>query len=93
MQGTITPAQWEETLRCWDHRCAYCRKRGKMTIDHIVPVSRGGANDIENVVSACKACNDRKNNVPLGVFLERQGVPWAEFVRRYRQADEFAQAA
>lgn len=43
--------------------CAYCgRKDLRLTIDHIIPKSRGGATDFENCVSACKPCNNKKNN-------------------------------
>ena len=56
------------------YRCAYCgrnmrdqhRRRGKQrvkpTVDHIVPVSRGGKNTWTNTVCACPACNQRKAN-------------------------------
>lgn len=43
--------------------CQYCGAqpgRGNLTIDHIVPRSRGGATSWENVVAACRDCNHRK---------------------------------
>ena len=43
--------------------CYYCHKRfGKdqMTMDHIVPISRGGKSRKGNIVAACKECNNRK---------------------------------
>ncbi len=41
--------------------CAYCGcDGGKLTIDHIVPKSRGGMTSFENCVSACRPCNTRK---------------------------------
>jgi len=39
--------------------CAYCGARGN-TIDHIVPVSRGGRSTWDNTVLACRRCNHRK---------------------------------
>jgi len=49
------------------YRCAYCgrhrselRGREFLTRDHIIPLSRGGDNSWENVVTACSACNNRK---------------------------------
>ena len=49
-----------------DHyRCQYCGKRGTafdLTLDHILPKSRGGRTISENLVSACQACNGRKGN-------------------------------
>jgi len=50
-----------------DYTCQYCGKyqsalRGRqfLTRDHIVPLSRGGANSWENVVTSCSVCNNRK---------------------------------
>lgn len=43
------------------HTCQYCgRETRDLTIDHVVPRFRGGAHTWENLVSACKACNQRK---------------------------------
>ncbi len=44
-------------------KCAYCRSENKrLTIDHIIPKSRGGLTTFENCVSACKPCNNKKSN-------------------------------
>ncbi|HVL24540.1 MAG TPA: HNH endonuclease [Thermomicrobiales bacterium] len=41
--------------------CQYCGRHGhELTIDHVIPRSRGGLHTWENVVSACKTCNHRK---------------------------------
>ncbi|MGH7744628.1 MAG: HNH endonuclease [Candidatus Dormibacteria bacterium] len=45
--------------------CAYCGQQIKpylLTIDHILPKSRGGKNIWQNAVSACKSCNHAKGN-------------------------------
>lgn len=49
--------------------CQYCgktqaelRPREALTRDHVVPLSRGGANDWSNVVTSCSPCNTRKGN-------------------------------
>ena len=42
-------------------RCAYCGSpRDRLSIDHIIPRSRGGRTTFENCVTACKACNLKK---------------------------------
>jgi len=41
------------------HRCAYCGDRG-ITVDHLLPVSRGGRSTWMNTVAACIRCNQRK---------------------------------
>ena len=45
------------------HLCCYCGSQKRpdlLTRDHIIPVSRGGADSWKNVVTACKPCNQRK---------------------------------
>lgn len=61
----VTVAQWMKILRDFGHRCAYCNKAGKMTIDHVMPLSRGGRHSISNLVPACKACNKNKANLTV----------------------------
>jgi 5-methylcytosine-specific restriction protein A len=46
--------------------CHYCRRAvgvKALTMDHIVPLGRGGRSVRGNVVPACKACNDRKKTL------------------------------
>jgi len=47
--------------RDW-HRCVYCGSSGRLTLDHVVPRSRGGDSVWENVVTSCAPCNLRKGN-------------------------------
>lgn len=44
------------------HRCQYCRSTDRLTIDHVLPKSRGGKDTWENLVAACVPCNNRKGN-------------------------------
>ncbi len=43
-------------------RCVYCGEGGRLTLDHVVPRSRGGSSAWENVVTSCAPCNLRKGN-------------------------------
>ena len=44
-----------------DYTCQYCGERGgKLECDHVMPVSRGGSNELENLATACKKCNRSK---------------------------------
>lgn len=44
-----------------DYVCTYCGERGRaLECDHIVPVSRGGSNDLDNLTTACQPCNRSK---------------------------------
>jgi 5-methylcytosine-specific restriction endonuclease McrA len=45
------------------HTCQYCHYKGEqLTLDHVVPRSRGGGDTWENLVAACVRCNVRKGN-------------------------------
>ena len=56
----VTSKQWDEILRKYNFRCAYCGVQGNMTMDHVIPVSKGGEHSSSNVVPACAECNSRK---------------------------------
>ena len=52
--------------------CAYCGCAGDMEIEHVVPISRGGAHDISNIVPACASCNRSKSaHIMEGWFMEQ----------------------
>ncbi|MGB9702325.1 MAG: HNH endonuclease [Candidatus Kapaibacteriota bacterium] len=44
-------------------QCQYCGKKHiQLTVDHILPKSRGGKDEWENLVTACYECNNKKGN-------------------------------
>ncbi len=45
-----------------NYMCQYCGKRSELTIDHVLPRSRGGKDTWDNVVVACLRCNVTKGN-------------------------------
>lgn len=55
-----------------DHyTCTYCgRKNVKMEIDHIIPVSKGGSDDLSNLTTSCRRCNAQKKDKTLEEFLK-----------------------
>ena len=55
--------------------CYYCGKRlikNEITIDHIVPISKGGLHAGFNIVPACLRCNQSKNNNSVNRFITGQ---------------------
>ncbi len=61
--GDVPAAEWAATLALYGHRCAYCRKgEVKLTIDHVLPLSKGGTHTPDNVVPACGSCNSAKGD-------------------------------
>lgn len=56
------PFNRRNVLRRDFYTCQYCGSRHELTIDHVHPRSRGGRHAWENVVAACRECNQRKGN-------------------------------
>ena len=58
-------------------RCVYCgTSTGRLTLDHVVPRSRGGDSVWENVVTSCAPCNLRKGNrLPEEVSMTLRRLP------------------
>ena len=54
-----------------NYTCFYCgRSDCKMEIDHLLPVSRSGGDDISNLVTSCRRCNAQKHDKTLNEFIE-----------------------
>jgi 5-methylcytosine-specific restriction endonuclease McrA len=65
--GRLPAAQWavvrQRVYERDDFTCTYCGSRGtSLECDHIMPVSRGGSNELENLTTACRPCNRAKRN-------------------------------
>jgi len=70
--------------RISDGVCYYCRRRvgiGALSMDHVVPLGRGGRSVRGNVVPACKDCNSKKQS--------QLPVEWSDYLARLsRPPDE-----
>lgn len=81
-----------------DHTCQYCGRRlpaRELTLDHIVPRSRGGLSTWRNLVVACFPCNDRKGDrllreVGMTLLREPRRPKWSAYLaaRRGRRNHE-----
>ncbi len=63
-------------------RCHYCNRKvgpGELTMDHIVPLVRGGKSTKSNIVPACKECNNRKKYL--------LPIEWEDYLRGFRKED------
>ena len=74
LQGKHTLIEWENKLKEFHYSCAYCGKsNAKLTKDHVIPVSKGGVNTIDNIVPACWPCNYSKRALPVDLFEKKKG--------------------
>ncbi len=58
--GALTADEWRRIQTQYGNRCLACGSDGPLTIDHVVPVSKGGANTAANVQPLCGPCNSAK---------------------------------
>jgi 5-methylcytosine-specific restriction endonuclease McrA len=61
----VPPVNRRGILRRDRHSCQYCGTNKDLTLDHVIPRSRGGRHSWDNVVTACSKCNSRKSNRTL----------------------------
>lgn len=60
--GRIPKGWFDEQWKRQRGRCNECRRKRKLTVDHVIPVSKGGINDPVNLVLLCQPCNSRKKD-------------------------------
>jgi 5-methylcytosine-specific restriction endonuclease McrA len=75
VRGGANIVQLNNLIDSYLHRCAYCFKPlDVVTIDHFTPISRGGDNDIDNLVPCCQRCNSSKSNNSLIIWLAKKAA-------------------
>jgi 5-methylcytosine-specific restriction endonuclease McrA len=71
--GKYTTAEWLALRAAFREFCAYCGEPGPLQVEHRIPLSRGGTNDISNILPACARCNTRKHRMTDEEFRRRLG--------------------
>lgn len=67
--GEFTREEWLHLVESYSGRCAYCGAQEPMTVDHVIPLSKGGSNGIENILPACRPCNTSKGTKSVEEFI------------------------
>ena len=57
---TLTIQQWETAKLHFNNKCAYCGKELPLEQEHFLALTKGGEYTINNIIPACKSCNDSK---------------------------------
>lgn len=66
------------------YKCVYCGSTRNLTIDHIIPTSRGGTSTWSNMVSCCSSCNTFKGNLtPKEANMKMKKIPNEPFNKVY----------
>lgn len=86
----VPPVNRRELLRRDHHTCQYCGSTKQLTIDHVMPLSKGGKHAWDNVVAACERCNQRKGDrTPLQAGMPLRNQPKAPIHPAVAFADKF----
>lgn len=59
--GSFTSEEWIALCEKYDYRCLRCKDKRPLTVDHVIPISRGGTNTIDNIQPLCQSCNSIKH--------------------------------
>ena len=62
-EGSYSWGEWQGLKKKYNYTCVMCGRKEpeiKLTIDHIVPISKGGTNWILNIQPLCQSCNSKK---------------------------------
>lgn len=73
-EGSLTASEVREITTRQGGKCAYCKKKTKMTIDHIIPLIQGGRHSKENVQMTCARCNSAKGGRHPIEFAQKIGL-------------------
>ena len=81
--GTYTVTEWRALCDWFGNLCLRCGAIGELSVDHVVPLSKGGSNAIGNLQPLCKPCNSMKHTktidyrdpILLDAFLVEIGAP------------------
>lgn len=61
--GSFTTAEWKALCEQYDNRCLRCgRDDIALTVDHVIPIDKGGTSNIDNIQPLCFSCNSGKKN-------------------------------
>jgi 5-methylcytosine-specific restriction endonuclease McrA len=75
-RGAVTAAEFTAITERQKFRCHWCGNsiRSAPTMDHVIPLSKGGEHSVANVVASCRRCNSKKK--------DKDPIAWANELGR-----------
>jgi len=77
VQGQVFTIFDKDLRRLYSQPCTSCGTKENLSIDHIIPLSRGGSHSIGNMMTLCRSCNSSKGNKTI--------VEWKKFKMMYNK--------
>ena len=63
--------EWKKILNEFNNKCAYCGSEEMLLAEHIIAQSSDGSSDkIQNLISSCSSCNDKKGTMDMKSWIE-----------------------
>lgn len=63
--GSFTSEEWQTMCLLVGGRCVACGQIKDLTVDHVIPVTKGGRNDMANIQPLCQSCNSSKGTMTI----------------------------
>lgn len=77
-EGSYSDSDWRAIVKQQDGRCLACGKKRKLTVDHVIPLDKGGSNNPENLQGLCGRCNSRKGTDTTDYRKEGGILRWVQ---------------
>ena len=72
-EGNFTDEEFQLLCEAFENKCIYCHKEEELPLaaEHMTPLSRGGSNDISNIVPSCASCNAKKGTKTYDEYIKQ----------------------
>ncbi len=76
--GSYSHSEWRALCELYGNKCVACGSWVALTVDHVVPLSKGGRNDITNIQPLCLTCNLKKGQQAIDYRPAVNVAAWAQ---------------
>lgn len=77
--GSFATAEWNALVNHYGNKCLRCgRTDVKLTVDHIVPIAKGGSSNIDNLQPLCASCNSHKRDMIIDYRPDSKMPRWVQ---------------